>query len=375
MLKPDFRPEFWNGRRVFVTGHTGFKGGWLCLWLNRMGAHVTGLSLPAPTKPSLFEQTRLAEIVDHHIGDIRDERVVLDAIATARPEIVFHLAAQPLVRYSYDNPVETYATNVMGTVHVLEACRKVDSVKAAICVTTDKCYENREWIWPYREEDPMGGHDPYSSSKGAAELAIASYRRSYPGGLRIASVRAGNVIGGGDWAGDRLIPDILRALIAGERPMIRNPASVRPWQHVLEALSGYIMVAERLLAGDDTAATAWNFGPSEDDTQAVGWIVEQMLDAWGGGAGGDRGWDQPNAPQPHEAVLLRLDSSKARASLGWRPRLDLNQTLTMIVDWHRLVASGADARVMTLAQIDNYAAWPTEQKTASHTAGKKEQAA
>ena len=375
MLKPDFLPEFWNGRRVFVTGHTGFKGGWLCLWLNRMGARVTGLSLPAPTEPSLFEQTRLAEIVDHHIGDIRDEHVVLDAIATARPEIVFHLAAQPLVRYSYDNPVETYATNVMGTVHVLEACRKVDSVKAAICVTTDKCYENREWIWPYREEDPMGGHDPYSSSKGAAELAIASYRRSYPGGLRIASVRAGNVIGGGDWAGDRLIPDILRALIAGERPMIRNPASVRPWQHVLEALSGYILVAERLLAGDDTAATAWNFGPSEDDTQAVGWIVEQMLDAWGGGAGGDRGWDQPNAPQPHEAVLLRLDSSKARAALGWRPRLDLNQTLTMIVDWHRLVASGADARVMTLAQIDNYAAWPTEQKTASHTAGKKEQAA
>ena len=375
MLKPDFLPEFWNGRRVFVTGHTGFKGGWLCLWLNRMGARVTGLSLPAPTEPSLFEQTRLAEIVDHHIGDIRDEHVVLDAIATARPEIVFHLAAQPLVRYSYDNPVETYATNVMGTVHVLEACRKVDSVKAAICVTTDKCYENREWIWPYREEDPMGGHDPYSSSKGAAELAIASYRRSYPGGLRIASVRAGNVIGGGDWASDRLIPDILRALIAGERPMIRNPASVRPWQHVLEALSGYILVAERLLAGDDTAATAWNFGPSEDDTQAVGWIVEQMLDAWGGGAGGDRGWDQPNAPQPHEAVLLRLDSSKARAALGWRPRLDLNQTLTMIVDWHRLVASGADARVMTLAQIDNYAAWPTEQKTASHTAGKKEQAA
>ena len=375
MLKPDFLPEFWNGRRVFVTGHTGFKGGWLCLWLNRMGARVTGLSLPAPTEPSLFEQTRLAEIVDHHIGDIRDEHVVLDAIATARPEIVFHLAAQPLVRYSYDNPVETYATNVMGTVHVLEACRKVDSVKAAICVTTDKCYENREWIWPYREEDPMGGHDPYSSSKGAAELAIASYRRSYSGGLRIASVRAGNVIGGGDWASDRLIPDILRALIAGERPMIRNPASVRPWQHVLEALSGYILVAERLLAGDDTAATAWNFGPSEDDTQAVGWIVEQMLDAWGGGAGGDRGWDQPNAPQPHEAVLLRLDSSKARAALGWRPRLDLNQTLTMIVDWHRLVASGADARVMTLAQIDNYAAWPTEQKTASHTAGKKEQAA
>ena len=369
------KPDIWKGRRVFVTGHTGFKGGWLCLWLNRMGAHVSGLSLPAPTDPSLFEQTRLAEIVDHHIGDVRDERVVLDAIAAARPEIVFHLAAQPLVRYSYDNPVETYATNVMGTVHVLEACRKVDSVKSAICVTTDKCYENREWIWPYREEDPMGGHDPYSSSKGAAELAIASYRRSYPGALRIASVRAGNVIGGGDWAGDRLIPDILRALIAETRPMIRNPASVRPWQHVLEALSGYLTVGERLLAGDDNAATAWNFGPSEDDTRPVGWIVERMLERWGGDIGGDWGWDQPNAPQPHEAVLLRLDSSKARGLLGWKPQLDLNQSLTMIVDWYRLVASGADARVMTLTQIDHYAAWPSEQDTARPAAGKKEQAA
>ena len=361
----------WKGRRVLVTGHTGFKGGWLSLWLQRMGAEVTGLSLPAPTEPSLFDQARLAEIVDHHIGDVRDERVVLDAIAAARPEIAFHLAAQPLVRYSYDNPVETYATNVMGTVHVLEACRKIDSVKAVVCVTTDKCYENRECIWPYREEDPMGGHDPYSSSKGAAELAIASYRRSYANGPKIASVRAGNVIGGGDWAGDRLIPDILRALIAGERPSIRNPASVRPWQHVLEALSGYLTVGERLLAGDESAATAWNFGPSEDDSRPVGWIVERMLEAWGG----ELGWDRPNAPQPHEAVLLRLDSSKARGLLGWRPRLDLNQSLTMIVDWYRLVASGADARVMTLAQIDDYAARHAEQDTARPTAGKQEHAA
>ena len=371
---PVVKPDFWQGRRVFVTGHTGFKGGWLCLWLHRMGAHVTGLSLPAPTEPSLFEQTRLADLVDHRIGDVRDQAVVAEAIAATRPEIVFHLAAQPLVRYSYDNPVETFATNVMGTVHVLEACRKVDSVKAVVCVTTDKCYENREWIWPYREEDPMGGHDPYSSSKGAAELAIASYRRSYPNGPRIASVRAGNVIGGGDWAGDRLIPDILRALIAQQRPMIRNPASVRPWQHVLEALSGYLTVGERLLAGDDGAATAWNFGPSEDDARPVGWIVEQMLDAWGG----DIGWDRPNTSQPHEAVLLRLDSSKARGLLGWRPRLDLNQSLTMIVDWYRLVASGADARVMTLAQIDDYAARHTEQTgqpAAARAGGKKEQAA
>ncbi|WP_327753142.1 CDP-glucose 4,6-dehydratase [Sphingobium sp. SJ10-10] len=210
----------WKGRRVLVTGHTGFKGGWLSLWLHRLGAHVTGLSLPAPTEPSFFEQTRLGDILHHVQGDVRDLQTVSRVIEAARPEIVFHLAAQPLVRYSYDNPVETYATNVMGTVHVLEACRTIDSVRAAVCVTTDKCYENREWVWPYRENDPMGGYDPYSSSKGAAELAIAAYRRSYPGGPKIASARAGNVIGGGDWAEDRLIPDIIRALIAGERPQM-----------------------------------------------------------------------------------------------------------------------------------------------------------
>lgn len=346
----------WAGRRVLVTGHTGFKGGWLVLWLERMGARVSGFALPAPTGPSLFGQARIGDGIEHHIGDVRDEQAVFSVIEAMRPEIVFHLAAQPLVRYSYANPVETYATNVMGTVHVLDACRKVDSVRAVVCVTTDKCYENREWVWPYREDDPMGGHDPYSSSKGAAELVIASWRRSYPDGPLLASVRAGNVIGGGDWAEDRLIPDILRALIAGERPSIRNPASVRPWQHVLEALSGYLMVGERLLASDRAAATAFNFGPSEDDARPVGWIVECMLERWGG----QIGWDRPNAPQPHEAVLLRLDSSKARAQLGWRPRLDLNQSLTMIVDWYRLVASGADARVMTLAQIDDYASRAAE---------------
>jgi CDP-glucose 4,6-dehydratase len=344
------RNESWAGRRVLVTGHTGFKGGWLALWLHQLGAEVTGFALPAPTGPSFFEQTRLAELVRHVEGDVRDleavERVVLDC----RPEVVFHLAAQPLVRYSYAHPVETYATNVMGTVHLLEACRHVDSVQAVVCVTTDKCYENREWVWPYRESDPMGGHDPYSSSKGAAELAIAAYRRSYfEQGARIASVRAGNVIGGGDWAEDRLVPDIIRAMLAGSTPQIRSPNSIRPWQHVLEALSGYLLIAQRLLEGCDGLATAWNFGPSEEDTQPVGWIVERMLSQWGGGA-----WIQPEGPQPHEAVLLKLDCSKSRSELGWRPRLRLEEALAKTVEWHASVAEGANAREISLRQLDEY---------------------
>lgn len=340
----------WNGRRVLVTGHTGFKGGWLSLWLHKMGAQVTGLSLPAPTEPSFFEQTRLAELVDHVEGDIRNQSTVQAVVREAQPEVVFHLAAQPLVRYSYDNPVETYATNVMGTVHVMEACRHVDSVRAVVCVTTDKCYENREWVWPYRESDPMGGYDPYSSSKGAAELVISAYRRSYPTGPKIASVRAGNVIGGGDWALDRLVPDIIRAMLAGRPPEIRNPGSVRPWQHVLEALGGYLMIAEAMLAGRNGAATAWNFGPSDDDTQPVHWIVEEMLAAWSS----DLGWIRPEGPQPHEAVLLRLDCSKARLELGWRPRLRLKEALGKVVQWHKEVATSGDARGISLAQIANY---------------------
>ncbi len=350
--------DFWRGRRVLVTGHTGFKGGWLCLWLKAMGAKVSGLSLPAPSQPSLFEQTRLEELLDHTIGDVRDWQVVADTVAAVQPEIVFHLAAQPLVRYSYANPVETYATNVMGTVHVLEACRKTDSVKSVVCVTTDKCYENNEWIWPYRESDPMGGHDPYSSSKGAAELAIAAYRRSYPDGPRIASVRAGNVIGGGDWAEDRLVPDILRALIAGQPVVVRNPASIRPWQHVLEALHGYLIVGEHLLAGSPGAASAFNFGPSDEDARPVSWIADQMLAAWGDGGG----WSQSGPSGLHEAVLLRLDSSKARSELSWKPLLRLNQALTLIVDWHKCVARGGDAREISMRQISDYAGLATKSK-------------
>ena len=342
--------SLWDGRRVMVTGHTGFKGGWLALWLHELGADVTGFALPPSTNPSFFEQVRLAGLVTHVEGDVRDLAAFERAIADARPEIVFHLAAQPLVRYGYANPVETYATNVMGTVHLLDACRRVDSVRAMVCVTSDKCYENREWVWPYRETDPMGGHDPYSSSKGAAELAIASYRRSYfADGPLVASGRAGNVIGGGDWAEDRLVPDIVRALLAGEAPQIRAPESVRPWQHVLDALSGYLLVGERLLDAEHAAATAWNFGPTDDDTRTVAWIADELLRVWGA-----EGWDAPDGPQPHEAKLLKLDCSKARSELGWHPRMRLGDALASITEWHKSVADGADPREVSLRQLQDY---------------------
>lgn len=342
----------WRGRRVFITGHTGFKGSWLSLWLAQKGAVVTGYALRPPTNPSLFEQARVADVMTDIDGDVRDLARLEAAMIDACSEVVFHLAAQPLVRYSYENPVETYATNVMGTVHLLDACRRVESVRAVVCITSDKCYENREWVWPYRENDPMGGYDPYSSSKGAAELVVSAYRRSYfAAGPAVASVRAGNVIGGGDWATDRLVPDIIRALLAGERPQIRAPRSMRPWQHVLEALNGYIMIAERLLTGDRNFADSWNFGPSDDDVRSVEWIVDQMLAGWG-----TDGWDHPGGLHPHEATLLALDCAKARRELGWRPALKLNDTLNMIVDWHRSVAKGLDARAVTVKQIFEYQA-------------------
>jgi CDP-glucose 4,6-dehydratase len=290
--------------------------------------------------------------VRHVEGDVRDAAAVEKVIADTSPEVIFHLAAQPLVRYSYEHPVETFATNVMGTVHVLDSCRRVPGVQAVVCITTDKCYENREWVWPYREDDPMGGHDPYSSSKGATELAVAAYRRSYfaKDGPVVASVRAGNVIGGGDWALDRLVPDLVRALLAGERPMIRSPGSVRPWQHVLEALSGYVQLAERLLAGDREFATAFNFGPADDDARPVSWMVERMLAHWGA----EQGWDKPKGEQPHEAVLLKLDCSKARAMLGWSPRLRLDEALEKVVSWHRAAAEGRDARDISIQQLQEY---------------------
>lgn len=345
--------DIWKGRRVLVTGHTGFKGSWLSLWLEALGANVTGLALAPPTDPSLFAAARVASRVTHVEGDVRDPAVVRAVVEAARPEIIFHLAAQPLVRHSYDDPVGTYATNVMGTVHVLEAARLVSGVGAIVCVTSDKCYENREWIWPYRETDAMGGHDPYSSSKGAAELVIAAYRRSFftGHGPALASVRAGNVIGGGDWATDRLVPDLVRAFATGTPPLIRSPDAVRPWQHVLEALGGYLAIGERLLEGDMGFADGWNFGPADDDARPVSWIVERMRAAWGEAA------DQPLVDRrllPHEAGLLRLDCSKVRAALGWRPSLTLHQALEWVVAWHRAVAAGQDAQAVTRAQIARY---------------------
>jgi CDP-glucose 4,6-dehydratase len=345
--------EFWAGRKVFLTGHTGFKGSWLALWLAEMGAHVTGFALAAQ-QPALFEQARIGDLVTHVEGDIRDLAAVERAMQACDPDVVFHLAAQPLVRASYEQPVETFATNVQGTVHVLDACRRVAGLKGIVCVTSDKCYDNREWTWPYRESDPLGGHDPYSASKGAAEIAISAYRQSYftgRGTPLLASVRAGNVIGGGDWAEDRLIPDIVRAIIAGEPVSIRSPQSVRPWQHVLEALRGYLMIAERLASGDAPAATAWNFGPSADDTQPVGWIVERMIESWGAGE-----FVLEDSAQPHEANLLMLDCSKARSALGWRPALTLPMALERVVSWHRAVHGGTDARAITREQLNEYRA-------------------
>lgn len=349
--------DAWRGRRVFITGHTGFKGSWLSLWLHHLGAEVTGYALPPPTTPSLFDAAGVADIVRHVTGDICDMSALSAAMAETQPEVIFHLAAQPLVRLSYDQPLETYATNVMGTVHLLEAARRLGSVGAFVCVTTDKCYENREWIWPYRETDPMGGQDPYSSSKGCAELIVSAYRQSFfplpgiaAGRMALASARAGNVIGGGDWAADRLVPDLVRAFSCNEAPIIRSPAAVRPWQHVLDALAGYLLLAEGLLADDAACADAWNFGPTDEDARPVSWIVERMRSLWTGAPApiSDTGC------HPHEAQTLRLDSSKARAHLGWRPGLKLEDALDWIVSWHRSVSAGGNAREETLGQIQLY---------------------
>lgn len=350
-------PDFWRGRHVFVTGHTGFKGGWLCLWLQHLGARVTGYSLPAPTQPSLFEVAGVAQGMTSILGDVRDGARLAQAMAEAAPEIVIHMAAQPLVRRSYVDPVETYSTNVMGTVNLLEAVRKAPSVRAVINVTTDKCYENREWVWGYRESDPMGGHDPYSSSKGCAELVTAAYRASYfnptaheARGAALASARAGNVIGGGDWAPDRLIPDILAAFAQKRPVVIRHPNAIRPWQHVLEPLRGYLTLAERLVQGGPAYAEGWNFGPRDEDAQPVSWLVEQLRAMWGTGAA----WKVDGGAHPHEAGYLKLDISKARARLDWHPTLGLSEALRWVVDWSRASRDGADLRAYTLGQIANY---------------------
>ncbi|WP_159356239.1 CDP-glucose 4,6-dehydratase [Methylovorus glucosotrophus] len=350
-------PSFWRGRKVFLTGHTGFKGGWMSLWMQSLGANLKGFSLEPPTSPSLFEIASISDGMTSDIGDVRDLARLTHSLQTFQPEIVFHMAAQPLVRYSYKNPVETYATNLMGTVHLLEAVRHTPSVKAVVIITTDKCYENREWAWGYRENEPMGGFDPYSNSKGCAELATAAYRSSFFNpenfshhGVAIATVRAGNVIGGGDWAGDRLIPDILMAIEKGSPVTIRNPNAIRPWQHVLEPISGYMQLAERMISDGPTYSEAWNFGPNDNDARPVSWIVDRMVNIWGNGAS----WQIDNSEQPHEATYLKLDISKAKTKLQWQPRINLDQALEWIIDWHKAYLDGRSMQDVTKQQIMQY---------------------
>lgn len=349
---------FWRGKKVFLTGHTGFKGSWLSLWLQQLGAEVTGYALQPPTNPSLFEVASVAQGMISIIGDIRDSAVLSKAMRAAAPDIVIHMAAQPLVRFSYVNPVETYSTNVMGTVHLLEAARQTPSVRAVVNVTSDKCYDNKEWIWGYRENEPMGGYDPYSSSKGCAELVASAYRNSFFNPTKydehrvaLASGRAGNVIGGGDWAEDRLIPDILRAIIAGRPVVIRSPHAIRPWQHVLEPLFGYLQLAQKLCEQGVAYGEGWNFGPSDEDAKPVQWIVERMTQQWGEGAA----WHLDEGAHPHEAHYLKLDCSKAKMRLDWHPRWHLAQTLEMIVAWQRAWLAKEDMRRFTLKQIEQYA--------------------
>ncbi len=345
--------SFWKDKKVYLTGHTGFKGSWLSLWLQNMGALVKGYSLEVNTNPALFIKANVAEGMESEIGDIRNLEKIIKSMVSFNPDILIHMAAQPLVRYSFKEPVETYSTNVMGTVNVLEAARKCSNLKAIVCVTTDKCYENKEWEWGYRENEPMGGHDPYSSSKGCAELVISAYRRSFfssEGTASLASARAGNVIGGGDWAEDRLIPDILRAFEKSEPAVIRNPLSTRPWQHVLEPLSGYLILAQQLYVNGDDYAEGWNFGPKEEDCKPVNWILDEIVKYWGNNAS----WSLDKKNNPHEAGFLKLDCSKASSRLKWNPKWDLQSTLKFIVDWHKIYLSGDDLKKQCLKEINIY---------------------
>lgn len=346
------RPEFWQGRKVLLTGHTGFKGSWLSLWLQSMGAELRGVALTPPTTPALFDVAKVAEGMDHQIADIRDYAAIARLVKEFQPEVIIHMAAQPLVRLSYQQPIETYATNVMGTVHLLEAARHASSVRSIVNITTDKCYENREWVWGYREDEPMGGHDPYSNSKGCAELVSSAYRKSFlkDAGIAMATARAGNVIGGGDWALDRLVPDTLLALEKGQPVQIRNPHAIRPWQHVLEPLSGYLLLAERLHEQGQAFAEGWNFGPRDEDARPVQWIVEHLCNTWGQGAS----WQLQAGDHPHEATYLKLDISKAKQRLQWTPLWSLETALSQISEWHQAWLGGQDMRAVCLNQINQY---------------------
>jgi CDP-glucose 4,6-dehydratase len=350
---------FWRGKKVFLTGHTGFKGSWMSLWLQSLGAEVTGYSLEPPTSPSLFETASVASGMRSMKGDVCNLAHLKQAMADCKPEIVFHMAAQSLVRVSYQDPILTYQTNVMGTANVLEAVRKTESVSAVLVVTTDKCYENRNWCWGYREIDSLGGHDPYSNSKACAELVVSAYRSSFFAAdsrtthcVGIASARAGNVIGGGDWAQDRLVPDIVRSFAEGAVLKIRNPQAIRPWQHVLEPLRGYLMLAQKLYEDGTAFGGGWNFGPDSRDVQSVRWILEKIASAWGSPAA----WEIDEGEHPHEAEMLQLDCSKAAQQLGWRPVLRLPEALSMTIEWYRHFLTGKNAREKCLEQILAYRA-------------------
>lgn len=343
---------FWKGKRIFLTGHTGFKGSWLSLWLYHLGAHVKGYALEPNTDPALFTEAKVKDLLESEIGDIRDFDSLRDSMSDFEPEIVIHMAAQPLVRRSYSEPKETYSTNVMGTVNVLESAKSCKNLKALVSVTTDKCYENKEWEWGYRENEPMGGYDPYSSSKACAELVTSAYRNSFfaDSKVAVASARAGNVIGGGDWSEDRLVPDILRAFKEKRAVMIRNPLSTRPWQHVLEPLSGYLVLAEALYHEGNNYAEAWNFGPKDEDCRPVNWILDNMVALWGDNAE----WTLDKNSNPHEAAFLKLDCSKAKKRLNWEPKWDLEHTLGSITTWHKDWVSGKDVQKKCINEIETY---------------------
>jgi CDP-glucose 4,6-dehydratase len=351
--------SFWKGRRVFLTGHTGFKGSWLALWLHALGAEVTGYALEPPTEPNLFEQADVAQTLRSIRADIRDLPTLKAAIVVCKPDVVIHMAAQSVVRRGYDDPVGTYSSNVMGTVHVLEAVRQLSSPCAVVNVTSDKCYENREWVWGYREDEPMGGRDPYSNSKGCAELVTSAYRESFfpPAsienhGVAIATARAGNAIGGGDWTADQLIPDLMRAFLAGQPCQLRNPSAIRPWQFVLEPLRGYLTLAERLTQDARRFASGWNFGPADSDARPVSWLADQLTRSWRNNAS----WSLDAGGHPHEAHFLKLDTSKARTCLNWHPVLPLEAALDWIVEWYRAFQAGANLRDLTWTQIERYEA-------------------
>jgi CDP-glucose 4,6-dehydratase len=360
--------SFWKGRRVLITGHTGFKGSWLCLWLHALKADVTGYALDPPTQPNLFEQAAVGGTVRSIYGDVRDFTALKAAVGECRPEIIIHMAAQSVVRRGYEDPIETYSSNVMGTVHLLEALRQVRQPCAVVNVTSDKCYANREWVWGYREDETLGGRDPYSNSKGCAELVTTAYRESFfppqaiaDHGVALASARAGNAIGGGDWTCNQLISDLMRAFLAGRPCLIRNPSAIRPWQFVLEPLHGYLLLAERLAVDAARFASAWNFGPADADAMPVHWIADELTRSWGDGAG----WTRDAAVHPHEAHFLKLDASKAGAYLNWRPILPLKQALAWIVAWYRALQAGADLQRFTRGQIERYESLDPNKETSN----------